>query len=196
VDEIRSYNRRIRGILDELLDQTPEHNIPEQIIQVALEHRLMHGETLAYLLHNLPYEQKAPGATPLSYSSHGLAAPAMIDIAPGLATLGQKHGKFGWDNEFAEHQVEVPGFRIGKYKVTNGQYLDFVRDFLDAAPISTRSPLVLSRDVFRGTAPAKCAGIRHAHRSPRLCAMGRQIAARRSSVSSSRVRHARPRNTR
>jgi iron(II)-dependent oxidoreductase len=128
VDEIRSYNRRIRGILDELIEQTPEHHIPEQIIHVALEHRLMHGETLAYLLHNLPYEQKAPGATPLTYSSHGLAAAAMIDIPPGLATLGQKHGKFGWDNEFAEHQVEVPGFRIGKYKVTNGQYLDFVRD--------------------------------------------------------------------
>jgi iron(II)-dependent oxidoreductase len=128
VDEIRSYNRRIRGILDELLEQSPEHAIPEQIIQVALEHRLMHGETLAYLLHNLPYDQKASGATPLNYSSRALATAPMIQIAPGPATLGQKHGKFGWDNEFAEHQVEVPGFRMSKHKVTNGQYLDFVRD--------------------------------------------------------------------
>jgi formylglycine-generating enzyme required for sulfatase activity len=132
VDEIRGYNRRVRGILDELLEQSPEQVIPEQIIQVALEHRLMHGETLAYLLHNLPYEQKSSGGMPQAYASHGPVAPAMIAIAPGLATLGQQHGKFGWDNEFAEHKVEVPGFRIGKYKVTNGQYLDFVRD--GAAP--------------------------------------------------------------
>jgi formylglycine-generating enzyme required for sulfatase activity len=128
VDEVRSYSRRIRGILDELIEQSSEQIVPAQVIQVALEHRLMHGETLAYMLHNLPYEQKASGAMPLAYSSHGPLAAAMIQIAPGFATLGQKHGKFGWDNEFAEHQVEVPGFRIGKYKVTNGQYLDFVGD--------------------------------------------------------------------
>jgi iron(II)-dependent oxidoreductase len=123
VDEIRSYNRRIRGVVDDLIEQAPE-----QIIQVALEHRLMHGETLAYLLHNLPYDQKATGGMALAYSSQTPLATAMIEIPPGIATLGQKHGKFGWDNEFAEHQVEVAGFRISKHKVTNGQYLEFVRD--------------------------------------------------------------------
>jgi gamma-glutamyl hercynylcysteine S-oxide synthase len=122
VDEIRSYNKRIRAAIDDLIDQAPE-----QIIHVALEHRLMHAETLAYLLHNLPYEQKASGSMPVNYSSRALAAAPMIEIASGLATLGQKPGAFGWDNEFAEHQVEVPAFRIGKHKVTNGQYLDFVR---------------------------------------------------------------------
>jgi gamma-glutamyl hercynylcysteine S-oxide synthase len=126
LDEIRGYNRRIRGVLDDLLDQSPE-TIPEQIVQVILEHRLMHAETLAYLLHNLPYEQKAPGGMALAFSSHSPLAFSMIDIAPGLATLGQKPGKFGWDNEFDQHQVDVPGFRIGKFKVTNGQYLDFVK---------------------------------------------------------------------
>ena len=52
----------------------------------------------------------------------------MIEIAPGGATLGQKRGEFGWDNEFAEHRVNVPGFRVSKYKITNGEYLDFVRE--------------------------------------------------------------------
>jgi len=122
VDEIRSYNQRVRGALDQLIEQAPE-----EIAHVAIEHRLMHAETLAYLLHNVPYDQKASASMPLSYSSQALSAVPMIEIAPGLATLGQKPGSFGWDNEFAEHQVQVPGFRIGKYKVTNGQYLDFVR---------------------------------------------------------------------
>ncbi len=122
VEEIQAYNRRVRERIDELLDQAPE-----QIIQVALEHRLMHAETLAYLLHNLPYEQKTSNAAPMIHSTNQLANPP-IEIAPGVATLGQKPGEFGWDNEFAEHRVNVPGFRVSKYKITNGQYLDFVRE--------------------------------------------------------------------
>jgi len=111
-----------------LLEQSSEQAIPEQIIQVAIEHRLMHGETLAYLLHNLPYDQKASGATPLNYSSRALAAAPMIEIAPGLATLGQKHGKFGWDNEFPRCIAEVPRFTIANYPVTNAAWLRFVEE--------------------------------------------------------------------
>jgi formylglycine-generating enzyme required for sulfatase activity len=122
VEEIQAYNRRVRTRIDELLDQAPE-----QIVQVALEHRLMHAETLAYLLHNLPYDQKVVVSEPVGYSTTPLTNPT-IDIAPGIATLGQQRGEFGWDNEFSEHQVDVPAFRISKYKITNGQYLDFVRE--------------------------------------------------------------------
>jgi len=120
-DIVRAYNRRTRAIIDEVLEQAPE-----QIVQVALEHRLMHAETLAYLLHNLPYEQKIPvHIDPV----HGAAAPSpcMIKIPAGGATLGQKAGEFGWDNEFDLHQVNVPAFAIGKYKVTNHEYLKFVQ---------------------------------------------------------------------
>ena len=122
IEEIQAYNRRVRGRIDELLDHAPD-----QIIQVALEHRLMHAETLAYLLHNLPYDQKASTAAEVVHSTDRLTNP-MLEIAPGIATLGQKRGEFGWDNEFAEHRVNVPGFRVSKYKITNGQYIDFVRE--------------------------------------------------------------------
>jgi iron(II)-dependent oxidoreductase len=122
IEEIQIYNRRVRERIDQLLDQ-----VPEQIIQVVLEHRLMHAETLAYLLHNLPHDQKTSAAAAVVHSTDRLVSP-MIEIAPGVATPGQRPGEFGWDNEFDEHQVNVPGFRVGKYKVTNGQYLDFVRD--------------------------------------------------------------------
>jgi formylglycine-generating enzyme required for sulfatase activity len=51
----------------------------------------------------------------------------MIEISTGSATLGQEPGKFGWDNEFPQHTVDVARFAIGKYKITNGQYLEFVK---------------------------------------------------------------------
>jgi gamma-glutamyl hercynylcysteine S-oxide synthase len=121
IGEVEAYNARVRAGIDDLLDQAPE-----QIIHVAIEHRLMHAETLAYLLHNMPYDQKASTAAKLVHSTNHLAN-SMIEIAPGVATLGQKRGAFGWDNEFDEHPVNTPGFRISKYKITNGQYLDFVQ---------------------------------------------------------------------
>jgi iron(II)-dependent oxidoreductase len=123
VEETQIYNRKVRGAINRSLAQ-----VPEQIIRVALEHRLMHAETLSYLLHHLPYEEKSPAdAVPIPA---GLVRSKIrwIEIPPGVATLGQKPGEFGWDNEFDEHQVNVSGFHVSKYKVTNGQYLDFVRD--------------------------------------------------------------------
>lgn len=120
-EEIHRYNRRVREAIDENSDRAPD-----QIAQVAIEHRLMHAETLAYLLHNLPYEKKfAPGGS-APHSAHRVAN-SMIAIPPGTATLGQSPGEFGWDNEFARHTQDVPAFAIGKHKVTNGQYLEFVR---------------------------------------------------------------------
>lgn len=118
---VRDYNRRARGIIDELLEQAPKH-----VVHVALEHRLMHAETFAYLLHNVPYDQKiSPQYMRMEHSAMQLQTP-MITIPDGVATLGQKASDFGWDNEFDEHQVPVPAFSIGKFKVTNGQYLEFV----------------------------------------------------------------------
>ena len=122
VDEVEQYNHRLRDELDAVLAQAPE-----QMIHVAIEHRLMHAETFAYLLHNLPVEQKiAPPLRPAPQSE----APElrMVEIPAGAATLGRRKGEgFGWDNEFGENIVDVPAFSIDQYKVTNQQYLEFVQ---------------------------------------------------------------------
>jgi formylglycine-generating enzyme required for sulfatase activity len=122
VEEVLGYKRRVRQIIDDSLGQAPE-----QLVHVAIEHRLMHAETFAYLIHNLPCNQKFAPADFVqpAHRDHPLAA-AMIEIPSGDATLGQKADVFGWDNEFDEHRVQVPAFTVGKYKVTNGEYLKFV----------------------------------------------------------------------
>jgi gamma-glutamyl hercynylcysteine S-oxide synthase len=119
--EIQEYNQRARAIVDQVVEQAPE-----QVANVALEHRLMHAETLAYLFHNLPYDQKVPVHTDPNHSSLRPSG-RMIAIPAGEATLGQEAGKFGWDNEFDQHRVTVPAFAVSKYKVTNAEYLEFVR---------------------------------------------------------------------
>ena len=122
-NEVEHYNRRTRETIDRLLP-----DVPAQIAQVAIEHRLMHAETLAYLIHNLPYSQKRSPNGGENGRPHAHSDGQMIDVPAGRATLGRARQRFGWDNEFDEHEADVPAFRISKYKVTNGDYLKFVRE--------------------------------------------------------------------
>jgi gamma-glutamyl hercynylcysteine S-oxide synthase len=121
VEEVRAYNARVREALDASLGE-----MPEQMLHVAIEHRLMHAETFAYMLHNLPREHKVPGPPPEVAEARGVPE-EMARIPTGAATLGVRAGEgFGWDNEFERCEVEVAAFSLGKHKVTNGQYLEFV----------------------------------------------------------------------
>ena len=136
VQEVHRYNARLRDSLDDALRSADgrgrglarlEHG---RLIEVAIEHRLMHAETLSYMLHQLPFERKfwRADATP------PVAPPPkarMVEIPTGTATLGmprEKDGAFGWDNEFEEHRVEVPAFAIDVCNVTNRDYLGFIRE--------------------------------------------------------------------
>lgn len=126
--EVDRYNQRTRSEIDELLD-----SVPEQLLHVAVEHRWMHVETFAYILHNLDYKRKiaSPDAPPAPTGNGKESRP--VPIAAGEATLGlESGGAFGWDNEFHAHTVAVGEFAMAQHKVTNGEYLEFVRQ--GAAP--------------------------------------------------------------
>jgi len=93
VEKVLRYNARLRETLDKALssittaDPRLERLGHGRLFDVAIEHRLMHVETLCYMLHQLPLERKlvrrvspAPTARP--------HAPHKIDIPAGIATLG------------------------------------------------------------------------------------------------------------
>ena len=132
-DQVWKYAAKVRSVLDEHLESghtsTSSPDFPPNLLfNVAIEHRLMHAETLSYMLHQLPGTAKL--APPQAQSLIAPIAEAeMADIPAGLATLGQKRtdGKFGWDNEYESTTIEVPAFSIDRFKVTNGQFLEFVR---------------------------------------------------------------------
>ncbi len=108
-------------------------------VYTILEHEAMHQETMLYMWHQLPLEQKiAPGGVDerrvdKKVDTHeqtgaGTGEPTMVDVPAGRATLGAPRGgiPFGWDNEFPSHVVDVPAFAIGVHDVTNAQFMDFV----------------------------------------------------------------------
>jgi gamma-glutamyl hercynylcysteine S-oxide synthase len=133
---VREYVTNIRNSLDDALagidvnSMVPAFNgfTLGALLNVAIEHRLMHAETLAYMLHQLPLDRKIrqpenlnPSGAPISQRT--------IAISSGPITLGisRSSGIFGWDNEFESHTVDVPSFSIDQYKVTNRDYLEFIR---------------------------------------------------------------------
>lgn len=133
-EEVLRYNRGIRAALDDQLPgalEGPEERqrTISQFLHVAIEHRLMHIETLAYMLHRLPLNLKCRRQSPAPPRTPQVR-PKMTEIPAGIATLGLRRdaGAFGWDNEFEEHSVFVPSFRIDAYEVTNLQYLRFVAE--------------------------------------------------------------------
>jgi iron(II)-dependent oxidoreductase len=132
IEEVGAYVRRVRDELDAGLspvlegDESGESEFsPELLLNVAIEHRLMHAETLAYMLHQLPYDRKI--APSQSAPADRSVSPSLIEIPSGPARLGLARDEtFGWDNEYEQHTIEVPSFGIDRYKVTNGEYLEFV----------------------------------------------------------------------
>ena len=85
VPEVLAYNKRVRDNIDRLLDQAPE-----QVVHVAIEHRLMHAETCVYLFHNLPYDDKRSLGISKQPADRAIK-PVMIEIPAGDATLGQQY---------------------------------------------------------------------------------------------------------
>jgi gamma-glutamyl hercynylcysteine S-oxide synthase len=143
VDVVRDYVSNIRNNLDAKLEKVIlEPHFPTDfrtdngfslrtLLNVAIEHRLMHAETLSYMLHQLPLDTKVRprGQQAVSPSLAGSpVAPRMVKAPAGAVTLGLARDAkdFGWDNEYEAHKAEVPAFEIDRYKVTNRQYLEFM----------------------------------------------------------------------
>ena len=117
--QVEQYKRDVRVKLDERLRE-PGSSLGADplladgtLLNVAIEHRLMHEETLAYLLHNLPHARKIAQKLPARDSRPAPYA-STVTIPSGIATLGQPRAakSFGWDNEFGAQRVLVPGFRL------------------------------------------------------------------------------------
>ena len=120
--EVERYGGATRVWIDDHLSE-----LDAQLLQMAIEHRQMHAETFAYLMHGLPYSEKRGPAAEISKPRSAPANP-MCRISGDNVTLGKDADGFGWDNEHLAHGIAVPEFAISKYKVSNGEYLEFVRE--------------------------------------------------------------------
>lgn len=122
LEQVNRYVRQARKAVDEALEHAPE-----EAMYMALEHRLMHVETLAYMWHNFDHRVKVSPANESS-ESYPTVENSWRAVPAGTTVLGkQRDGDFGWDNEYLAHERYVPAFRMQRFNVTNGDYLRFVQ---------------------------------------------------------------------
>lgn len=133
--EVLKYRDRARRALLWAYESQP----PTQVFEVAIEHELMHQETLLYMLQVMPPGRlkrgaaaglltKAEAAIHTDGAGEIAARPKKLLVPAGKATLGAKREEpgFRWDNELPEHEVDVPAFLMDRLPVTNAELLEFV----------------------------------------------------------------------
>jgi iron(II)-dependent oxidoreductase len=125
IERVKAYVDQCRRSVDKNLERAPE-----DVICIAIEHRQMHLETLAYMFHNFAHEMKnVPERRKLDAGSQPETQNEWRDVAEGEVILGKEHdGSFGWDNEYNEVRSSIPAFRMQRFSITNGEYLRFVKD--------------------------------------------------------------------
>jgi ergothioneine biosynthesis protein EgtB len=123
-------DRQIREALAHEEVERPGHPLLDrgEAVFTILEHEAMHQETLLYMWHRLPFEQKR---RPDGYAPDVDGAPPRrewIEVPAGRATLGRDRQEleFGWDNEHPRAAADVAAFAIERHDVTNAAYLEFV----------------------------------------------------------------------
>jgi gamma-glutamyl hercynylcysteine S-oxide synthase len=138
-DEVLAYGRAVDELVVSGLsagarpDPEAEQRRAEGLY-TALEHEAMHQETLLYMWHELPLEQKRRPRDYRVLTGGAPPDPFRVPIPAGRVRLGaQRHDlPFGWDNEFPACETAVDAFEIDAHNVTNAQYLEFVEE--GAAP--------------------------------------------------------------
>ena len=226
LDDVRRYGAVPREAVDAALATTPLRPAvaPEPAAtagpcDVAIEHRLMHAETLAYLLHQLPLRAEAPAARCRRRRRAAHAPARLVRVPAGRARArpGARGGApFGWDNEYEAHDVDVPAFAIESHErderrlpatsSSGGGYdervaLDRRRTGRGSERSGREHPRVLGAAPGGAGATARCSArsrcrpswpvyVSHAE-AARLRALGGLRAAHRGAVAPRRLRHAR-----
>ena len=134
VAEVRAYRDKVREVVDQVIRNTPfalpiGWNDPFWAVLMGIEHERIHLETSSVLMrqHALKYVKPHPAWQPCRESGPA-PANALVAIPAGKVVLGRSFTDpiYGWDNEYGQHQAEVPAFQAGRYLVTNGEFREFV----------------------------------------------------------------------
>jgi len=140
VSEVKEYRAKVKQIVNKLIDNmdisTPiGWDSPWWIILMGIEHERIHIETSSVLFRqlNLKFLKQNSKLWNIcgSFSITEYPDNELIDVESKRILLGrdiEKPKVYGWDNEFGKQTINVSKFKASKYLVSNGEFLEFVKD--------------------------------------------------------------------
>ncbi len=136
VSKVRAYRDAVRDAVDELIMTLPlklpiTQDDSMWIILMGIEHERIHIETSS-VLHRQLDSADVRCIKAFQISKHCGDAPknALVHVSGGDVRLGKNedHHLYGWDNEYGECKIHVEPFETSKFLVSNGEFMEFVRD--------------------------------------------------------------------
>jgi ergothioneine biosynthesis protein EgtB len=127
VKETVAYRNYIDEHILEFLNSAAQSVL--SLVRLGLEHEMQHQELLVYDIKHLLCSEFSIATKPSPVRS--MKVEGMAEVEGGLFWLGfgnTDKAVFAWDNEKPAHQVFTKDFAIDKALVSNGDYLEFMRD--------------------------------------------------------------------
>ncbi|MCT7619078.1 5-histidylcysteine sulfoxide synthase [Aliarcobacter butzleri] len=137
-EEIKEYRSKVKEIVLDLIENM-QFSLPINwdcamwIILMGIEHENIHIETSSVLLRELDIKYLIEDEI-FEYSneaSNEYPKNELLDVK-GAQVLLQKDRNnpifYGWDNEFSNHKAFIKDFQASKYLVSNGEFLEFVKE--------------------------------------------------------------------
>ena len=130
VEEVRQYREHVDEHMQKLLRVRPEDERLLTIATIGVNHEQQHQELmLTDIKHLFSRNPLLPAYQAGTCESNDAAAPMhFIPFDGGIREIGASGKHFGFDNELPRHRTLVEPYALADRLVTNGEYLEFIRD--------------------------------------------------------------------
>ncbi|HIJ38045.1 MAG TPA: 5-histidylcysteine sulfoxide synthase [Rhodospirillaceae bacterium] len=132
--EVAAYRNKVRAVVDQVIRQTPlvlpiVWQDPLWVLLMGIEHERIHLETSSVLIRQQALALVRPDPDwPPCRESGTPPENRLLTIPAGQVSLGRPFDEpiYGWDNEYGQHQVDLPAFQVSQYLVSNHEFRGFV----------------------------------------------------------------------
>ncbi len=130
VEEVYEYRKYIDSIVEKRWEEISSSKEMLFLIELGLNHEQQHQELF---LTDLKYIFGVNPLMPVYSDTKNIndetdLSSSYLDIGEGLFRVGHDDDDFFYDNEKGVHQVFLHPFRIMDRLITNGEYLEFIKD--------------------------------------------------------------------
>jgi ergothioneine biosynthesis protein EgtB len=136
--EVADYRAHVDAAVEGLIADASAPALPEilRILEIGLNHEEQHQELmLTDILHAFAQNPTAPAYDTNWQPPKATTKEGYADLPEGIHTIGHQGEDYCFDNEGPAHRVLVGPVRIARSLVTNGEWLDFIKDGGYANPI-------------------------------------------------------------
>jgi len=138
IEETKKYRQQVKEMVLDLIDTIPftmpiNWESPMWIILMGIEHENIHIETSSVLLRELDNKRLIENEIfeYVNEESQTFPQNELLDVKAGEVVIEKNRENpiyYGWDNEFSFHKAYIKDFKASKYLVSNGEFLEFVKD--------------------------------------------------------------------